>query len=71
LIFEVFGLIGWVAIYAGIGWLAGESWAVVARWVGVGGAAAFVVAGVAIWITWRVRRNGRSRQPAMARGDDG
>ena len=59
LAFEIFGLLGWVAIYAGIGWLGGESWEAGARWVGVGGAGAFLAAGLALWIAWRVRRNGR------------
>ena len=59
LAFEVFGLLGWVAMYAGIGWLGGESWEAVAQWVGVGGAVAFLGAGLVLWIFWRMSRNGR------------
>ncbi|MEX2466898.1 MAG: VTT domain-containing protein [Gemmatimonadota bacterium] len=59
LFYELFGLVGWVALYAGIGMLAGESWEAVARWVGVGGAALFALAGAVLWIVWR-RRRGRT-----------
>lgn len=61
LFYELIGLVGWVAMYVAIGWLAGESWEVVAQWVGVGGAVAFAVAGVMLWIVWRARRG---RRPA-------
>ena len=65
LAFELVGLMGWLALYVGIGWLAGESWEAAARWVGVGGAAAFAVAGVVLWIVWRARRG---RSPRVPRG---
>jgi membrane protein DedA with SNARE-associated domain len=56
LFYQLFGLAGWLALYAGIGVLAGENWEAVARWVGAGGAALFVVAGIALWFVWRTRR---------------
>lgn len=64
LFFELIGLVGWVAIYVAIGWLAGESWEAVAQWVGVGGAVAFAVAGVVLWIVWRSRRGRRAAPEA-------
>lgn len=64
LFYEVFGLLGWLALYAGIGLLAGENWESVARWVGAGGAALFFVAGIVLWVVWRARRGraGRGRE---------
>lgn len=59
LFYELIGLVGWVAIYVAIGWLAGESWEAAAQWVGVGGAVAFAVAGVVLWVVWRARRGPR------------
>jgi len=56
LVFEAVGLVGWVALYVLIGGLAGESWRVATRIVGVGGAVAFAVAGLALW--WVLRRRG-------------
>lgn len=64
LFFELIGLVGWVAIYVTIGWLAGESWEAAAQWVGVGGAVAFAVAGVVLWIVWRARRGRRAAPEA-------
>lgn len=64
LFFELIGLVGWVAMYVAIGWLAGESWEAVAQWVGVGGAVAFAVAGVVLWIVWRARRGRRAAPEA-------
>ncbi len=54
LAFEVVGLVGWVGLYVLIGVLAGESWQLATRIVGVGGTAAFCVAGLVLW--WVVRR---------------
>jgi len=54
--YQFFGLMGWLGLYVGIGLVAGESWEAVARWVGAGGAAVFVVAGLFMWIFWRTRR---------------
>lgn len=56
LFYQVFGLLGWLAIYVGIGVLAGESWQAVARWVGVGGAAIFAAVSAVLWFAWRRRR---------------
>lgn len=58
LFYQTFGLVGWLAIYVGIGALAGESWQAVARWVGVGGATLFVAAGAVLWFLWRRKRVG-------------
>jgi len=60
LFYEMFGLVGWLGLYVGIGIVAGESWEVVARWVGVGGAAIFVLVGVVLWMAMRAHRNGRN-----------
>lgn len=65
LVYQLAGLAGWVAIYAGIGWIAGESWEAVARWVGMGGAVTFVLAGLVLWAVWRARR-GRNTARATA-----
>lgn len=66
LFYELIGLVGWVAMYVAIGWLAGESWEAVAQWVGVGGAVAFAVAGVVLWIVWRARRGRRAGPEASS-----
>lgn len=52
--FEVVGLVGWAALYVLIGVLAGESWRLATRIVGVGGTVAFCVGGLALW--WVLRR---------------
>jgi len=62
--FEVMGLLGWVVIYVSIGVLAGESWEVVTRLVGVWGAPVFAAAGVVLWLI--LRREGRDGAPAPA-----
>ena len=64
LVFELIGVVGWVAIYVAIGWLAGESWEAVAQWVGVGGAVVFAVVGVILWVVWRARRGPRAAPEA-------
>lgn len=56
LFYQLFGLGGWLTLYVGIGLVAGENWEAVARWVGAGGAAVFVVAGLLMWIFLRRRR---------------
>lgn len=56
LFYEAFGLFAWLALYAGIGMVAGENWEVVARWVGAGGAALFVIGGMVLWVAWQARR---------------
>ena len=59
LTFEVFGVLGWTAIYVAIGFAGREGWEAASRVFGVGGATAFVVAtGLAVWV---VRR--RTRTP--------
>jgi len=65
LFYELFGLVSWLTLYTGIGLLAGENWEVVARWVGAGGAALFVVGGMVLWIVWQARRarSLRGRRP--------
>lgn len=56
LVFELPGVVGWVLLYVGVGLLAGESWELATRIVGVGGAAAFAVVGLVLWIGLRRRR---------------
>lgn len=53
--YEVVGLVGWVALYVAIGVLAGESWRVATRIVGVGGATVFVAVGLGLWLVVRRR----------------
>lgn len=50
LVFQALGMTGWLALYVGIGLLAGESWQAVTRMLGVGGTLVFlaVAAGVAV-----------------------
>lgn len=62
--YELVGLAGWVGLYVGIGALAQEGWEGAARVVGVGGAAAFAVAGVVLWTLFRRRRRRRRRSAA-------
>lgn len=64
LLYQLPGVVGWVALYVAVGLLAGESWEVATRIVGVGGAAAFAVAGAVLWLTVRLRRG-------QARAGDG
>jgi len=47
--FDIAGAVGWVALYAGIGWVAEESWEVVVRATGIGGGVALALAGLALW----------------------
>lgn len=56
--FEVFGVLGWTAIYVTIGFGGREGWEAASQIFGVGGAVAFVAAaGVALWV---VRRRARA-----------
>lgn len=61
--FELLGLIGWAILYVSIGALAGESWEAATRLVGIGGAIAFALAGLVLWIVWRRRRARRVPDP--------
>lgn len=65
LLFELPGLLGWVALYVGIGALAGESWERVSSLVGAGWLVVFGVAGLVLWY-----RNGR-RKGRTGRGGAG
>jgi membrane protein DedA with SNARE-associated domain len=60
LVYQAPGVVGWVLLYVAVGLLAGESWEVATRIVGVGGAVAFVVAGLVLWVVLRRRRRTRS-----------
>ena len=55
LVYEAGGVLGWTAMYRGAGYLAGESWQLVTRALGVGWAVVFAVAGVVLWVTQRHR----------------
>jgi membrane protein DedA with SNARE-associated domain len=52
--YEALGLVGWVALYVGIGVVSRGSWRLATQLVGVGGALAFIAAGAALW--WVLRR---------------
>jgi len=67
LMYELPGLVGWVALYVAVGFLAGESWEVVTQIIGVGGTAAFAGAGVVFW--WILRRKGSDRSPSPSASD--
>lgn len=60
--YEIAGLLGWAAIYVGIGVFARESWELATQVVGVGGTLAFGAVAVAGWIAWR-RRGGSGPVP--------
>jgi undecaprenyl-diphosphatase len=64
LAFEAVGLVGWASLYVLIGVLAGESWRLATRIVGVGGTVAFCVAGLALWWVLRRRTARSARSPA-------
>jgi len=52
--YEAVGLVGWAALYVGIGYVSRGSWRLATQLVGVGGAVAFIGAGAALW--WVLRR---------------
>ena len=58
LAFEAVGLVGWVALYVGIGVVSRGSWRLATQLVGVGGALAFIGAGAALWWVFRRRTSG-------------
>lgn len=59
LFFDLPGVLAWAVMYAFIGLLARESWAVATSVVGVGWAVVFVIAGAVIWSRTRRRRRRR------------
>jgi membrane protein DedA with SNARE-associated domain len=65
--FDLPGVVLWLALYMGIGWLAGESWRRASSLVGAGWTVVFVVAGLLLWR--RARRRGELR--GEARGTAG
>ena len=59
LAYEIPGLLAWVWLYVGLGYVAEESWHVATRVLGVGGALA--LAGSAVFLWWSLfRRAGRT-----------
>lgn len=66
LLFELPGLLGWVALYVGIGALAGESWERVSSLVGAGWVLVFGVAGLVIWYRNGRRKGGTKQGEAVA-----
>ena len=62
LVYEVPGLVGYVALYVSVGFLAGESWEVAVQTLGVGGAALFAAAGLGLWMAVKRRRARGSRE---------
>jgi undecaprenyl-diphosphatase len=67
LAFDLPGVLAWAAMYAAIGLLARESWAVVTSLVGVGWAVVFGVAGLVIAL--RARRRARARADVATGGE--
>lgn len=59
--FVVPGVLGWLALYMGIGVLAGESWQRVGTIVGGGWTVVFVLVGAVWYLRWRRRRGAGSR----------
>ena len=59
--FEAVGLAGWVVLYMSVGWLAGESWEMASRILGVGGTVVFLMA---VLFLWRMAR----RKPVRVAG---
>lgn len=68
LAYELVGLVGWAALYVGIGVLAQESWEVATRVVGVGGAALFAGAGAFLWIAFQRKRRRKRAGSAPEQG---
>ena len=66
LAYDLPGVLAWVTLYVGIGYLARESWQVAARILGVWGALAMV--GVVVFLWWGLRR--RVRRPGLQRSED-
>lgn len=66
LAYDLPGVLAWACLYAGIGYLARESWHVAARILGVWGALAMV--GVAVFFWWSLRR--RVRRPELQPNED-
>lgn len=56
--YEVFGVLGWTAIYVSIGFGGREGWEAASQAFGLGGAMAFLIGGGAI--VWILRRRARS-----------
>lgn len=66
LAYDLPGVVAWVCLYVGIGYLARESWLVAARILGAWGALA--MAGVAVFLWWSVRR--RVRRPHLPSNEE-
>lgn len=64
--YDLPGVLAWVSLYVGVGYLARESWQVAARILGLWGALAIV--GVAVFLWWGLRRRGR--RPDVLRGEE-
>ena len=56
LFFDVLGVLAWLALYAGVGILAGESWKAASTLVGTGWAGLLVLLAVSGWLLSRRRR---------------
>ncbi len=63
LVYELPGVVGWMLLYVGVGLLAGESWELATRIVGVGGAVAFAAVGLVMWLAVRRRAPSGSTRP--------
>lgn len=70
LAFEIPGVALWLALYVGVGVLAGESWRVASGVVGGGWALVFALVGLAAWVLARRRRRSLVERLAEARAPD-
>ena len=61
LAWEAPGVLGWLAMYVGIGLVARESWRLASQIVGVGWTVVFVVAGIVLWLGRRRARGAPAR----------
>ena len=67
LAYDVPGVLAWVCLYVGIGYAAEESWRVATRILGLEGA--LVMAGLAVFLWWSLRRPG-GRPPTRSAEED-
>jgi membrane protein DedA with SNARE-associated domain len=64
LIFNTIGCVLWAAIFSVLGYLLGESWPLVEKWLGRGGLVALLALGAALGFVWLVRRRNRRERDA-------
>lgn len=62
LVFNTIGCIVWSAVFTVLGYLLGESWPLVEKWLGRGGVIALLAAAGALGFFWLIRRRTRRRR---------